>query len=81
MSSIILRATWLTILLSRENEAASNINVSQQYFAAVFFFFLKKEVGLRSRLCNFCYNKNENVDDALSFWLTLDYNSRGGYST
>ena len=39
MSSIILRATWLTILLSRENEAASNINVSQQYFAAVFFFF------------------------------------------
>ena len=37
MSSIILRATSPTILLSRENEAASNINVSQQYFAASIF--------------------------------------------
>ena len=33
----ILRATLLTILLSRGNEAASNLNVSQQYFAAGIF--------------------------------------------
>ena len=38
ISFIILRATWLTILLSRGNEAASNINVSQQYFAAGIFW-------------------------------------------
>ena len=66
------------MLLSRENEAASNINVSQQYFAAGFFF---QKVGSRSRLCSVCYSKIENVDDALSFCLTLDRTSRGGYST
>ena len=41
MSSIILRATWLTILLSRENEAASIINVSQQYFAVGIFWKIR----------------------------------------
>ena len=33
----LIRATRLTILLSRENEAASNINLSQQYFSAGIF--------------------------------------------
>ena len=66
-----------TILLSRENEPASNINVSQQYFAAGIY----EKVGSRSTLCNVYYSKNKNEDDALSFSLTLDRNSRGGYST
>ena len=73
----ILRATLLTILLSRGNEAASNLNVWQQYFAAGIF----EKVGSRSALCDVCYGKNKNEDDALSFWLTLDRNSRGGCST
>ena len=68
MSSIILRATWPTILLSRENEAASNINVSQQYFAAG----ISEKVGSRSTLCNVWNSKNKNKDDALSFdWLWI----------
>ena len=42
-----------------------------------------EKVGSRSTLIlyNVCYNKNENEDDALSFCLTLDRNSRAGYST
>ena len=37
-----------------------------------------EKVGSRSTLIlyNVCYNKNENEDDALSFCLTLDRNSR-----
>ena len=49
-------------------------------FCSRFFFFFQK-VGSHFRLCNVCYSKNENVDDALSFCLTLDRTSRGGYST
>ena len=74
----MLRATWLTILLSRGKEAASDVNVSQLFCSK---HGLQKGRS-RSTLCNdVCYSKNKNKDVALCFWLTLDHNNRRGFST
>ena len=75
---ITLGTTWLTILVSLGKEAASNINVSRLFCSK---YRLQKGRS-RSTLCNdVCYSKNKNNDVALCFWLTLDRNSRRGFST
>ena len=74
----MLRTTWLTILLSLGKEAASNINVSQLFCSK----YVLRKGRSRSTLCNdVCYSKNRNKVVALCFWLTLDHNSRRGFST
>ena len=74
----MLRTTWLTILLSLGKEAASNINVWQLFCSK----YVLRKGRSRSTLCNdVCYSKNRNKDVALCFWLTLDHNSRRGFST
>ena len=76
--SIMLLTTWLTILLSLGKEAASNINVWQLFCSK----YVLRKGRSRSTLCNdVCYSKNRNKDVALCFWLTLDHNSRRGFST
>ena len=75
---IMLGTTWLTILVSLGKEAVSNINVSRLFCSK---YRLQKGRS-RSTLCNdVCYSKNKNNDVALCFWLTLDRNSRRGFST
>ena len=54
----MLRAAWLTILLSLSEEAASNIN-SSLLFCRKYTF---QKVGSRSPLCNVCYSKNKYED-------------------
>ena len=74
----MLGTTWLTILVSLGKEAASNINVSRLFCSK---YRLQKGRS-RSTLCSdVCYSKNKNNDVALCFWLTLDRNSRRGFST
>ena len=74
----MLRTTWLTILLSLGKEAASNINVWQLVCSK----YVLRKGRSRSTLCNdVCYSKNRNKDVALCFWLTLNHNSRRGFST
>ena len=51
--------------------AHANSVLKQVYF---------EKVGSCCTLCFVCYSKNKNEDDALSLWLNLDRNSRGGYS-
>ena len=73
----MLRTNWLTIL-SLGKEAASNINVWQLFCSK----YLLRKGRSRSTLSNdVCYSKNGNKDVALCFWLTLDHNSRRGFST
>ena len=75
---IMLGTTWPTILVSLGKEAASNTNVSRLFCSK---YRLQKGRS-RSTLCNdVCYSKNKNNDVALCFWLTLDHNSRRGFST
>ena len=74
----MLRTNWLTILLSLGKEAASNINVWQLFCSK----YLLRKGRSRSTLSNdVCNSKNGNKDVALCFWLTLDHNSRRGFST
>ena len=78
VSPIMLRTTWLIILLLIRKEAASNINVSQ-LFCSVYRW---QKGRSRSTLCiDVCYSKNRNNNVALSFWLTLDHTSGRGFST
>ena len=55
LSCIMLRAAWLTILLTLSEEAASNILNKSLLFCSKYTF---QKVGSRSPLCNVCYVKN-----------------------
>ena len=59
LSCIMLRAAWLTILLTLSEEAASNILNKSLLFCSKYTF---QKVGSRSPLCNVCYIKNKYED-------------------